>query len=102
LVVRRTQKSLPFGADEQPTAVGPKLAPDEVRELMDVAERSAPTLPPPAKPKMPKMPPPRTKSGLRTRVRPAGMSIDLGGLTPAVEIEHLETDETHDIDVEDS
>ena len=96
---RRTQKSMPFAAEEQPTAVGPKLAPHEVRELMDVAERSAPTLPPPvARPKMPRL----SKSGLRARVRPAAITVDVGALTPAVELEHLESDETHDIDVDDS
>ncbi len=99
--------------DEAPTAVGPILAADEVRALMDIAENDAPTMPPApttaagragpsaaAKPPMP----PQPKSGLRARVRPEPQAapeivVDLGSLEPAIELEHIEADETHDIEV---
>ena len=91
--------------DESPTAVGPILAPDEMRALMDSAEKNAHTVPAaPAKAPMP----PQPKSGLRTRVQPRApalphdeIAIDLGALQPAVEIEHLEADETHEIEIGD-
>ena len=91
--------------DEVPTTVGPVLAPDEMRALMDVAEKNAQTMRP-APPKAPM--PPQPKSGLRTRVRPreqalphGEIAIDIGALQPAVEIEHIEADETHDIEIGD-
>jgi hypothetical protein len=95
---------LGFEEDERPTAVGPVLAPEEVRALMDVAEQNASTMSSaPAKGPLP----PRPRSGLRARVRPEAspapdeVAVDFGSLQPAIEIEHIETDETHDIDVGD-
>lgn len=86
--------------DETPTAVGPLLEPDEVKQLMELAESDAepaatnelPKAPPPLPNRKPE-PPTRTKSGLRMRVRPEemGIEVDLDSLQPAIEVVRVDS-----------
>lgn len=79
--------------DETPTAVGPLLEPDKVKQLMDLADSDADQV---THAKLPKAPPPlpqRTKSGLRMRVRPEemGIEVDLDSLQPAIEVVRVDS-----------
>ncbi|AKU99830.1 hypothetical protein AKJ09_06494 [Labilithrix luteola] len=78
--------------DETPTAVT-VLEPADVKQLMDLAERNAKpsAVPPPLPERKPE--PPRTKSGLRMRVRPEEMAVevDLETLKPAIEVARVDS-----------